>query len=146
MASIFYPAAIISLSNNKQPPKNVQFKCTEKNCPYGPSGSKIFKKEIFLQNHMKNIHGEKRLKCSKCDQKFGLEFLLKYHEKYCGQQLTCSTCLKCYEKPTSLWMHCKRLGHQLPDNENFKFRKPKSESCSNFILLPVITTTIIPET
>ena len=54
MSSIFYPATIIYLSNHHQQQhestKNQQFKCTEKNCPYGPSGSKIFKKEIFLQN------------------------------------------------------------------------------------------------
>ena len=108
---------------------------------------------------MKNIHGEKKLKCSKCNQKFGLEFQLKYHEKYCGQQLTCATCRKCYDKPTSLWMHCKRLGHCLPDNnndQNFKFRKSISEQpppssseftkCSNVILVPMLTTTTIPET
>ncbi|XP_075590872.1 uncharacterized protein LOC142597856 isoform X2 [Dermatophagoides farinae] len=139
MSSIFLPAAIIPISNhNYQKSSNtIQFKCTEKNCPYGPSGLKFFKKEIFLQNHMKNIHGEKKFQCSKCEQKFGLEFQIKYHEKYCGQQLCCATC------------------HRLPDDESFKFRKPKSESstectnCSkgtNFILIPMMATTIIPET
>ena len=52
MSSIFLPAAIIPISNhNYQKSSNtIQFKCTEKNCPYGPSGLKFFKKEIFLQN------------------------------------------------------------------------------------------------
>lgn len=63
---------------------------------------------------------------------------LKYHKKSCGVQWACKSCEKIYKERTSLLVHCKRSGHELPTNAKIRNQNQNQTPVNNILLMPII--------
>lgn len=102
---------------------------------------------IFLQ-HIANKHREKQFKCTICGKLYAFDWQLSHHQRGCGQMWSCTTCDKTYSERLSLLVHCRRNGHKLSDEadfkERFKSRRKKKDNSESESSPPPPTVIFVP--
>lgn len=85
------------------------FFCPAPGCSRG-TGGRPFCRLGELKQHYGALHAERKYRCARCGQAFGMDDLRNRHQRNCGREWLCA-CGKVFGKRAALRMHAKRHRH-----------------------------------
>ncbi|CAI9716407.1 ATM interactor-like [Octopus vulgaris] len=91
-----------------------QYHCPVQSCVYNVSSKRHFASKKLLKQHYMKVHADKKHKCPKCGQGFGLDRDCRRHFATCGMIFRCKTCDCPFSSAEATINHCNLKQHEIP--------------------------------
>ncbi|GAB1599157.1 ATM interactor-like [Argonauta hians] len=127
----------ISCRDNQSENVVKQYHCPVPSCVYNVSSKRHFASKKLLKQHYMKVHADKKHKCPKCGQGFGLDRDCRRHFSTCGMIFRCKTCDCPFSSVEATINHCNVKQHEIPaECKNIKAGKITPVSVApTFIIL-----------
>lgn len=113
-----------------------QYHCPVQNCVYNVLSKRHFTSKKLLKQHYMKLHADKKHKCAKCGQGFGLERDCRRHQLTCGMIFRCKTCDCPFSSIEATINHCNIKQHEIPEEcRNLRSSKLPSSAPAQTILI-----------
>lgn len=113
-----------------------QYHCPVQNCVYNVLSKRHFTSKKLLKQHYMKLHADKKHKCAKCGQGFGLERDCRRHQLTCGLIFRCKTCDCPFSSIEATINHCNIKQHEIPEEcRNLRSSKLPSSAPAQTILI-----------